>query len=136
MDLAGSSLRTAHHCCRSGPAHVTEVRFRILKENIMKLSPLYLLLVLAATSSAGLAQDPPTAAQAKKDVAQQKQDPLAIQSSAAEDWTMVNGHDKGYVTKTDAVPNSWLALNFAKCDADNDGKVSQAEYVKCAKKQE
>jgi len=62
------------------------------------------------------------------------QDPSAMQGSAAEDWSMVKGHDKGYVEKTDALPNSWLAQNFVSCDTDKDGKVSQAEYQKCQKR--
>ena len=101
----------------------------------MKLTPIIALL-LAASSAAALAQTPPTADQAKKDVHAQKQDPLAIQSSAPEDWDMVQGHDKGYLTKQDALPNSWLATNFVNCDADRDGKVTQAEYQKCKKKQQ
>jgi hypothetical protein len=92
--------------------------------------------LLLTVSGAVLAQTPPTASEAKKDVQAQKQDPLAIQSSAAEDWSMVKGHDKGFVTKDDALPNSWLAQNFVSCDADRDGKVTQSEYDKCRKKQE
>jgi hypothetical protein len=62
-----------------------------------------------------------------------KQDPLTMQGSAPEDWDMTKGHDKGYLTKEDAQPNSWLAQNFKSCDADHDGKVTQAEYTKCQK---
>ena len=40
---------------------------------------------------------------------------------------------EGFLTKTDALPNSWLAMNFAKCDADQNGKVTEAEYTKCQK---
>jgi hypothetical protein len=62
-----------------------------------------------------------------------KQDPLTMQGSAPEDWDMAKGHDKGYLTMQDAQPNSWLAQNFKSCDADKDGKVTQAEYSKCQK---
>ena len=101
----------------------------------MKLS-LICGLLLATSAAAAIAQTPPTASEAKKDVHSQKQDPLSIQNSAPEDWNMIKGHDKGYVTKQDALPNSWLATNFVNCDADRDGKVTQAEYQKCQKKQQ
>ena len=101
----------------------------------MKLS-LFGAALLIAGSATVMAQTPPTANEAKKDVHAQKQDPLAIQNSAPEDWSMVKGHDKGFVTKQEALPNSWLATNFVNCDADHDGKVTQAEYQKCQKKQQ
>lgn len=100
----------------------------------MKLSMLCAALLMGATTVA-FAQTPQTSDEAKKDVAAQKTDPLAIQSSSAEQWNVVKGHDKGYVTKADAVPNSWLAQNFKSCDADQDGKVTQAEYEKCSRKE-
>ena len=101
----------------------------------MKLSLIGAALLVAGSATA-MAQTPPTANEAKKDVQAQKQDPLAIQSSAPMDWNTVQGHDKGYLTKQDALPNSWLATNFVNCDADRDGKVTQAEYQKCQKKQQ
>lgn len=79
---------------------------------------------------------PQTAEQAKQDLNQQKTDPLALQSSAAQDWDMLTGHDKGYVTLSDALPNSWLATNFANCDKDQDGKVTQPEYSGCRNRKE
>jgi hypothetical protein len=87
-------------------------------------------------ASAAWAQDtptPPTADQAKKEMQSNKKDPLAIQSSGPEEWSMLKGHEKGYVSKSDALPNSWLEHNFQKCDADQDGKVTEAEYTKCQK---
>lgn len=62
-----------------------------------------------------------------------KKDPHNIQSSA-QDWSMVKGHDKGLLTKEDAMPNSWLAQNFTSCDKDGDSKVTQAEYDSCVKR--
>jgi hypothetical protein len=62
-----------------------------------------------------------------------KQDPLTMQGSAPDDWTMAKGHEKGYLTKEDAPANSWLAQNFKSCDADGDGKVTESEYTKCQK---
>jgi hypothetical protein len=99
----------------------------------MKLTTL-VAAIAVATASIAVAQTPPTTNQANKEMQSQKQDPLAIQSSDAEDWAMLKGHEQGYVSKSDAVPNSWLAQNFMTCDADHDGKVTQAEYAKCTKK--
>ena len=84
-----------------------------------------------ATAPTPVAPAHPTA---NPDLTAAEQDPSAMQSSAPEDWSMVKGHDKGYIAKTDALPNSWLAQNFVSCDADKDGKVSQAEYQKCQKR--
>lgn len=93
------------------------------------------LLIVAAFGFAGasFAQTPPTSDQAKKDMQAQKTDPLSMQSSGAEDWSMLKGHEKGYVEKSDAVSNSWLESNFASCDKNSDGKLTEAEYTKCLK---
>jgi hypothetical protein len=119
----------------------------------MKLSPFFALLMAAAAGTA-FAQatspvpdpaNPPTTSPAPTmpanpasptatDPTSPAQEPMSMQGSAAEDWTMVKGHDKGYITKKDALPNSWLAQNFASCDTDKDGKISEAEYQKCQKR--
>ena len=107
----------------------------------MKLSPMYTLLIVAMACPAFAQTSPPatnapptdsTASQTPTEAAQK--DPHNIQSSGPEDWSMVNGHDKGYLTKQDAMPNSWLAQNFSSCDKDGAGKVTQAEYDSCAKR--
>ncbi|HEX5122963.1 MAG TPA: EF-hand domain-containing protein [Rhodanobacteraceae bacterium] len=98
------------------------------------------LLIAAAMSFATVSfaqETPPTsdqAAQENQEMQQQQQtEPLGMQSSGAEDWSMLKGHEKGYVEKGDALPNSWLESNFAMCDKDGDGKVTEAEYTKCLK---
>ena len=63
----------------------------------------------------------------------QQRDPHNIQASGPETWGMLQGHEKGYISKTDATPNSWLAQNFTSCDKDRDGKVTQTEYNQCDK---
>ena len=120
----------------------------------MKLSPMLLILVMACPAFAQQSPPatappanppqatpetpppPPTdAAMANETPTQAAQkDPHNIQSSGPEDWAMVKGHDKGYLTKDDAMPNSWLAQNFSSCDKDQDGKISQAEYDSCVKR--
>lgn len=88
-------------------------------------------------SSAGQqgTQTPPTSNQAKKEMQQNKQDPMMMQSSGGEDWSMLKGHEKGSIAKADVPQNSWLATNFATCDKDQDGKVTEAEYTKCQRPQ-
>ena len=86
-----------------------------------------ILLSLIVTSPAAFAQSSNNSSDPAK------QDPLSMQGSAPEDWEMAKGHEKGYLTMQDAQPNSWLAQNFKSCDADKDGKVTQAEYMKCQK---
>ena len=98
------------------------------------------LLIAAAMSFAGVAfaqETPPTSDQASQENQQMEQqqqtEPLGMQSSAPEDWSMLKGHDKGYLEKSDALPNSWLQSNFESCDTNRDGKVTEAEYTKCLK---
>ena len=96
------------------------------------------LLITAAMTFAGVAyaqETPPTSDQATQENRQMQQqqqtEPLGMQGSAPEDWSMLKGHDRGYLEKSDALPNSWLEHNFMKCDADQNGKVTEAEYTKC-----
>ena len=97
----------------------------------------YLLCIAALGFAAGIsAQTPPTADQAKKEMNAQKKDPLAVQGSGPEEWSMVKGHEKGFVMEADALPNSWLATNFKTCDEDQNGKITENEYTKCQKKQQ
>lgn len=98
------------------------------------------LLITAAMAFAGAAfaqETPPTSDQATQENQQMQQqqqtEPLGMQSSAPEDWSMLKGHDRGYIEKSDALPNSWLESNFESCDKDRDGKVTEAEYTKCMK---
>jgi hypothetical protein len=98
------------------------------------------LMIAASMSFAGAAmaqETPPTSDQATQENQQMQQqqqtEPLGMQGSSAEDWTMLKGHDKGYVEKSDALPNSWLQSNFEMCDKNSDGKITEAEYTKCLK---
>jgi hypothetical protein len=94
--------------------------------------------IALALGTAALAQEtPPTSDQAKQENQQmqdqQQTEPLSMQSSAPEEWSMLKGHDRGYLEKSDALANSWLESNFESCDRDRDGKVTEAEYTKCMK---
>ena len=51
---------------------------------------------------------------------------------ARPDFKMVDTKNHGYVLASE-VNTPWLKQNFAKCDADSDGKVTKAEYEMCVK---
>jgi|SRR5450755_808708 hypothetical protein len=40
-------------------------------------------------------------------------------------------NNRGYLTADDVKSNKWLIRNFARCDADHDGHLSQQEYANC-----
>jgi hypothetical protein len=40
---------------------------------------------------------------------------------------------KSYLNKHDVKHHMWLSKNFAKCDTDHDGQLSQDEYAACHK---
>ncbi len=57
-----------------------------------------------------------------------------MQESAPADWTMIRGHENGFLTMDETAPNSRLAANFRPCDKNSDGKVTEAEYTACQKR--
>ena len=48
------------------------------------------------------------------------------------DFKMIDTKNHGYVLASEAT-TPWLKQNFAKCDADSDGKVTKSEYEMCTK---
>ena len=99
---------------------------------------LLIAVAMGFAGAAAIAQDtPPTSDQATQEnqemQQQQQTEPLGMQSSAPEDWSMLKGHDKGYIEKSDALSNSWLESNFESCDKDRNGKLTEPEYTKCLK---
>ncbi len=49
------------------------------------------------------------------------------------DFATLDVKQRGYLTKHDVKTHKWLSKNFAKCDADHDGHLSQDEYAACHK---
>jgi hypothetical protein len=47
------------------------------------------------------------------------------------DFGTLDTKNNGYVTAHDVKSNQWLAKNFARCDSDHDGHLSQQEYANC-----
>jgi hypothetical protein len=48
------------------------------------------------------------------------------------DFKTIDKKNHGYVMASEA-SNPWLKENFAKCDADGNGKVTKSEYETCSK---
>jgi hypothetical protein len=55
-----------------------------------------------------------------------------MQMKAPTDFKKIDMKNKGFVVASD-VKNPWLKQNFAKCDTNSDGKVTETEYGVCAK---
>ena len=49
------------------------------------------------------------------------------------DFATLDVKQRGYLTKHDVKTHKWLTKNFAKCDGDHDGHLSQDEYAGCNK---
>jgi hypothetical protein len=47
------------------------------------------------------------------------------------DFSTLDTKSNGYLTAHDVKSNKWLAKNFARCDSDHDGHLSQQEYANC-----
>jgi hypothetical protein len=107
---------------------------RLSEENIMQTIKVVALAALCSASAA-FAQapaNPPSKEMAQDKTAEKgKQDPYAVQGSGPPTFNMLKGHEKGHLTLEEAEPNSWLAGNFAKCDADKDNKLTEKEFNAC-----
>jgi hypothetical protein len=47
------------------------------------------------------------------------------------DFITLDPNHRGYLTLDDVKNNKWLGANFARCDANHDGHLSQQEYANC-----
>lgn|SRR5512141_445055 len=47
------------------------------------------------------------------------------------DFNSVDVQKRGYITLADAGNHTWLKENFARCDANHDGQLTQQEYSQC-----
>lgn len=47
------------------------------------------------------------------------------------DFLTLDTNNHGYLTLDDVRHNKWLSANFARCDANHDGRLSQEEYANC-----
>jgi hypothetical protein len=47
------------------------------------------------------------------------------------DFKTLDVNNRGYLTADDVAHNRWLTSNFARCDANHDGRLSQQEFANC-----
>jgi hypothetical protein len=47
------------------------------------------------------------------------------------DFLTLDPNNHGYLTPDDVKHNKWLSSNFARCDVNHDGHLSQQEYANC-----
>ena len=47
------------------------------------------------------------------------------------DFLTLDTNNHGYLTLDDVKHNQWLSANFARCDTNHDGHLSQQEYANC-----
>lgn len=55
------------------------------------------------------------------------------QASHQPQFATLDKRHHGYVTKKEVRHDAWLKKNFARCDTDHDGQVSQSEYQSCTR---
>jgi hypothetical protein len=54
-----------------------------------------------------------------------------VGQSTRPDFKTLDTKNNGYVTTQDVKSNRWVSKNFARCDTDHDGHLSQKEYEAC-----
>lgn len=47
------------------------------------------------------------------------------------DFLTLDTNNHGYLTADDVKHNKWLSSNFARCDVNHDGHLTQQEYANC-----
>ena len=47
------------------------------------------------------------------------------------EFASLDQNNHGYLTTDDVKYNKWLSANFARCDTNHDGHLSQQEYANC-----
>jgi hypothetical protein len=47
------------------------------------------------------------------------------------DFLTLDTNNHGYLTPDDIKHNTWLSTNFARCDVNHDGHLTQQEYANC-----
>jgi hypothetical protein len=62
-----------------------------------------------------------------------KPDSTQVEKAASKhpDFLTLDPNNHGYLTLDDVKHNKWLSSNFARCDVDHDGHLSQQEYANC-----
>lgn len=56
-------------------------------------------------------------------------DNMAGSRDSAPEWTEADSNRDGYLSKEELMPYPTLGRDYAEIDVDDDGKISQAEFV-------
>jgi len=56
---------------------------------------------------------------------------MQMADKAPPDFQSLDTQKRGYITLADAGNHLWLNENFARCDANHDGQLTQQEYSQC-----
>ncbi|MGB0133975.1 hypothetical protein [Dokdonella sp.] len=59
----------------------------------------------------------------------EKSDNVVGSRDAAPEWTDADSNRDGYLSKEELMPYPTLGQDYAEIDTNDDGKISQAEYV-------
>jgi hypothetical protein len=49
-------------------------------------------------------------------------------------WKTMDTQNSGYLTAKDVKSHQWLSQNFARCDLNHDGHLTETEYASCSKR--
>jgi hypothetical protein len=49
-------------------------------------------------------------------------------------WKTMDIHKSGYLTAEDVKSHQWLSKNFARCDSNHDGHLTETEYGSCSER--
>jgi hypothetical protein len=77
---------------------------------------------------------PPTIGQDKaagNNLIEQDNGKMQMADKAPPDFQSLDTQKRGYITLADAGNHLWLNENFARCDANHDGQLTQQEYSQC-----
>lgn len=103
---------------------------------ILAATPMALLLACAAAAqTAPPQQTPPSGQPQALPPAQNRESTEGVRqsmgrSSGAQEFSTLAG-SKGYVTRSEATSDPWLARHFAQCDREHNGKVTRTEFAGC-----
>lgn len=56
---------------------------------------------------------------------------IKLAAAARPDFDSLDVKKTGALTADDVKGNTWLRMNFTRCDANHDGKLSSEEYASC-----
>jgi hypothetical protein len=65
------------------------------------------------------------------EIAQPDRAQVAKATTAHPEFLTLDTNNHGYLTLDDVRHNHWLSANFARCDVNHDGHLSQEEYANC-----